>query len=164
MSARSGRTAVLYARVSTTGRGRLLAEAADGGPARVGRGRGLRSAGGGRGRRQRREPGAARPGSREGPGGRRRRLLGRRPGPGPLQQGARVTFVLRGEFEGRGTKMRALNDRGDESPEGELADAILDQLAKYERVKIAERSRRGKLRKAREGKVLRGPWPPFGFR
>jgi site-specific DNA recombinase len=53
------------------------------------------------------------------------------------------TFLLRGEFEERGTKMRALNDRGDESPEGELTDAILDQLAKYERVKIAERSRRG---------------------
>jgi site-specific DNA recombinase len=73
------------------------------------------------------------------------------------------TFLLRGEFEERGTKMRALNDRGDESPEGELTDAILDQLAKYERVKIAERSRRGKSGKAREGRILRGPWPPYGF-
>ncbi len=32
------------------------------------------------------------------------------------------------------------------SPEGELTDGILDQLAKYERAKTAERSRRGKLR------------------
>ncbi len=40
----------------------------------------------------------------------------------------------------------------------------MDQLAKYERAKIAERSRRGKLRKAREGKVVAGPFPNFGFR
>src|SRR5215212_1177423 len=63
-------------------------------------------------------------------------------------------YLLRREFEERGTKIRALNDRGDESPEGELADGILDQLAKYEKAKIAERSRRGKLRKAREGKIV----------
>src|SRR5919112_6279594 len=60
-------------------------------------------------------------------------------------------YLLRKEFEEHGTKIRALNERGDDSPEGELTDGILDQLAKYERAKIAERSRRGKLRKAREG-------------
>ncbi len=53
------------------------------------------------------------------------------------------TYLLRREFEEHGTRLRALNDRGDESPEGELTDSILDQLAKYERAKIAERSRRG---------------------
>ena len=73
------------------------------------------------------------------------------------------TYLLRREFEEHSTKMRALNDRGDESPEGELTDGILDQLAKYERAKIAERSRRGKLRKAREGKVIAGPSPDYGF-
>ena len=74
-------------------------------------------------------------------------------------------YLVRKEFEEHGTMIRALNDRGDDSPEGELTDGILDQLAKYERAKIAERSRRGKLRKAREGKVLRGPKPPpYGFR
>ena len=61
-------------------------------------------------------------------------------------------YLLRKEFEEHGTKIRALNDRGDESPEGQLTDGILDQLAKYERAKIAERTRRGKLRKAREGR------------
>ena len=65
--------------------------------------------------------------------------------------------------------LRELNDRGDESREGELTDGILDQLSKYERAKIAERSRRGKLRKAREGKVhdgkvLAGGSANFGFR
>src|SRR5919112_1328927 len=65
-------------------------------------------------------------------------------------------YLLRREFEEYGCKIRALNDRGDDSPEGELTDGILDQLAKFERAKTAERSRRGKLQKAREGKVVGG--------
>ena len=73
-------------------------------------------------------------------------------------------YLLRREFEEQGTKIRALNDRGDESPEGELTDGILDQLAKYERAKTAERSRRGKLRKVREGKIVAGHSPAYGFR
>jgi site-specific DNA recombinase len=72
-------------------------------------------------------------------------------------------YLLKREFEEFGTKVRALNDRGDDSPEGELTDGILDQLAKFERAKIAERSRRGKLQKARQGKVVAGPRPNFGF-
>ena len=72
-------------------------------------------------------------------------------------------YLLRREFEEHGTKIRALNDRGDDSPEGELTDGILDQLAKYEKAKIAERTRRGKLRKAREERVICGATPTYGF-
>jgi site-specific DNA recombinase len=71
-------------------------------------------------------------------------------------------YLLRREFEEHGTKIRALNDRGDDSPEGDLTDGILDQLAKYERAKMAERSRRGKLRKVREGKVIAGRMASHG--
>jgi site-specific DNA recombinase len=73
-------------------------------------------------------------------------------------------YLLRREFEEHGTKIRALNDRGDDTPEGELTDGILDQLAKFERAKTAERSRRGKLRKAREGKVIAIHTPNDGFK
>src|SRR5688572_8476433 len=73
-------------------------------------------------------------------------------------------YLLRREFEEHGTKIRAMNDRGDDSPDGELTDGILDQLGKYERAKICERSRRGKLQKTREGKVLAVHRPPYGFR
>jgi site-specific DNA recombinase len=73
-------------------------------------------------------------------------------------------YLLRQEFEGYGTKICALNDRGDESPEGELTDGILDQLAKFERAKTAERTRRGKLRKAREGKVVGTHAARYGFK
>ena len=57
-----------------------------------------------------------------------------------------------------------MNDRGDDTPEGELTDGILDQLAKYERAKIAERTRRGKLKKASEGKVIASHTPEYGFK
>src|SRR4029453_14206079 len=73
-------------------------------------------------------------------------------------------YLLRREFEEHATKIRALKDRGEHSPEGELTDGILDQLAKFERAKTAERSRRGKLRKAREGKLLRSARAHYGFK
>jgi site-specific DNA recombinase len=73
-------------------------------------------------------------------------------------------WVLREELREHGCKLRALNDHGDDSPEGMLTDGILDQLAKYERAKVAERTRRGLLQKAREGKVIKGPKANFGFR
>jgi site-specific DNA recombinase len=73
-------------------------------------------------------------------------------------------YLLRREFEEYGTKLRALNDRGDESPEGELTDGILDQLAKFERAKLTERTRRGLLRKAREGRLIGTASPKYGFR
>src|SRR3712207_6874385 len=37
-------------------------------------------------------------------------------------------YLLRKEFEEHGTKIRALNDRKDDTPRGELTDGILDQL------------------------------------
>jgi site-specific DNA recombinase len=73
-------------------------------------------------------------------------------------------YLMRKEFEEHGTKIRALNDRGDDSPEGELTDGVLDQLAKYERAKFTERSKRGKLQKARQGKIIATMKPPYGFR
>src|SRR5918998_4749843 len=73
------------------------------------------------------------------------------------------TYLLRREFEEHDCELRSLNDRGDGSPEGDLTDGILDQLAKYERAKIAERSRRGKLRKAKEGHAV-APIAKYGYR
>ena len=65
-------------------------------------------------------------------------------------------YLLRREFDEHGTKIRALNDRGDESPEGELTDGILDQLGKYERAKIAKRTRRGSYRRRGRERWWRG--------
>jgi DNA invertase Pin-like site-specific DNA recombinase len=69
-------------------------------------------------------------------------------------------YLLHRKFEEYSCGMRSLNDRGDDSPEGELTDSILDQLAKFERAKTAERTCQRKLQKAREGKVLAVHDPP----
>ena len=71
-------------------------------------------------------------------------------------------YLLREEFAVHGTMIKSLNDRGDDSPEGQLTDGILDQLAKFERAKTAERSRRGKKQKAQLGKILSSR-PAYGF-
>jgi site-specific DNA recombinase len=73
-------------------------------------------------------------------------------------------YLLKREFEEHSAKIRALNDRGDGTPEGELTDGILDQLAKYERAKVAERTRRGKRKKIRQGKILATHTADYGFR
>jgi site-specific DNA recombinase len=72
--------------------------------------------------------------------------------------------ILKAEFAEGGAKLVALNAQTDDSPEGELHEGILDQFAAYERAKIAERTRRGKLRKAREGKVLANNSVDYGFK
>jgi site-specific DNA recombinase len=72
-------------------------------------------------------------------------------------------FLLEQEFKEHGTKIRSLNDKGDGSHEGDLQDGILDQVAKYERAMTAERTRRGRVRKAQEGKVVGNGSAPFGF-
>src|SRR5918993_3306039 len=72
--------------------------------------------------------------------------------------------LLSEEFRDHGARLVALNSRGDDSPDGELGDNILDVIAAWERKKIAERMNRGKRRKAREGKIVAGPRPNFGFR
>jgi site-specific DNA recombinase len=73
-------------------------------------------------------------------------------------------YLLREEFSLRGCALRGLNDHGDGSPEGQLADGIMDQIARFERLKTAERTRRGKLQRAREGKIVPTRLPNYGFR
>jgi site-specific DNA recombinase len=67
------------------------------------------------------------------------------------------------EFERFGTRLAALDDWGDDSHEGELLKYVRGWMSKGERLKIAERTRRGLDRKVREGKVIRGNKAPYGF-
>jgi site-specific DNA recombinase len=71
--------------------------------------------------------------------------------------------LLAEEFRDNGARLVALNSRGDDSPDGELGDNILDVIAAWERKKIGERMNRGKRRKAREGKIVAGPRPNYEF-
>jgi site-specific DNA recombinase len=67
-------------------------------------------------------------------------------------------------FEDYGTELRALDDGTDGSPMGEFVSYIRRGVAKLERTEIVKRSRRGQLRKAREGKVVGTHRPRFGFK
>ena len=67
-------------------------------------------------------------------------------------------------FEDYGTELRALDDGADGSPMGEFVSYIRRGVAKLERTEITKRSRRGLLKKAREGKVVATHRPRYGFR
>jgi site-specific DNA recombinase len=71
--------------------------------------------------------------------------------------------LLAEEFAQHGCRLIALNAQVDDSPERELHGGMLDIIAAWERKKIAERTRRGKLQKARQGKIVATHCPPFGF-
>jgi site-specific DNA recombinase len=70
---------------------------------------------------------------------------------------------LRSVFEDYGTELRSLDDGADDSPMGEFMSYIRRGVAKLEKTEIAKRTRRGKLQKAKEGKVVATMKPPYGF-
>jgi DNA invertase Pin-like site-specific DNA recombinase len=72
--------------------------------------------------------------------------------------------ILADEFGRYETRLVALDDWGDDSHEGELLKYMKGWVSKGERLKIAERTRRGRLRKAQEGKIPGSGVPPLGFR
>jgi len=70
---------------------------------------------------------------------------------------------LRSLFEDNATELRSLDDSGDDSPMGEFMRYIRRGVAKLEKQDIAKRTRRGKLQKAREGKIVPTMKAPYGF-
>jgi site-specific DNA recombinase len=72
--------------------------------------------------------------------------------------------LLAEEFAEHGCRLIALNAQVDDSPEGELHGGMLDLIANWQRKKIAQLTQRGKLQKAREGKIVAAQrCPNYGF-
>src|ERR687897_318450 len=71
---------------------------------------------------------------------------------------------LDGECERFGARLVALDDWGDDTHEGELLRFLKGWMAKGERIKTVERSRRGRVQKARQGEIVGSHRPRFGFR
>jgi len=71
---------------------------------------------------------------------------------------------LRSWFADHGTQLHTLEEGSDGSPMAEFVSYIRRGVAKLERADIAKRSRRGQLQKAREGKILAGRRPNYGFK
>ena len=72
-------------------------------------------------------------------------------------------LLLDSEMGRRGARLIALDDWGDDTHEGSLLRYMRSWVAKGELLKTAERTRRGLARKIREGKIIRGKRPPYGF-
>lgn len=71
--------------------------------------------------------------------------------------------ILREESQKHGKKLEFLNYPIDDSPEGDMLFGMQGIFAEYERAKILERTRRGKLQRAREGAMV-GGHAPYGYR
>ena len=72
--------------------------------------------------------------------------------------------MLTRELETRGCKLATLHGSNDDSPQGRLARDVNRAVAGYERGMIRMRTRRGIIKKAREGRIIRSHHPHFGFR
>jgi site-specific DNA recombinase len=71
---------------------------------------------------------------------------------------------LDNELTSRGTRLEALDDWGDDSHPGQLLTYLRGWVSQGERLKIAERSRRSRAQKARDGMVPGSGPAPCGFR
>ena len=71
--------------------------------------------------------------------------------------------LLLEEFNRWGVQVVFLNQPAADGPEGELLVQVQGMIAEYEKAKILERSRRGKLHKARQGAVSVLSTAPYGY-
>ena len=82
--------------------------------------------------------------------------------PDRLASGARLVLLVE-ELQGLGIEVTFLRGSVEDTPEGKLLLHLQGAIAEYESIKIAERTRRGKLYWARQGAMV-GGHAPFGFR
>lgn len=71
---------------------------------------------------------------------------------------------LKNEFKRRGVELVALDSVTEDTPYGELLENALDNFSEFERFMIADRMRRGKRSKAKQGKLVAAPQSDYGFR
>jgi site-specific DNA recombinase len=72
-------------------------------------------------------------------------------------------YLLTEEIEGAGVRLEFKTTPREDSPEGQLLLNVKGVIGEYERLKIRERTMRGKREKARRGLIPAGP-VPFGYR
>lgn len=84
--------------------------------------------------------------------------------PDRLSRSLAHLMLLTEEFEQRRADLVFVNAPREETPEGRMLFGMRGLFAEYERTKIAERTRRGKERRAREGRLPGiGAGVPFGY-
>lgn len=73
-------------------------------------------------------------------------------------------MILLEEFQKSGTEVSFLNCQTNDNPESQLLLQMQGMIAEYERAKIMERNRRGKIHAAKKGAVSVMAQAPFGYR
>ena len=73
-------------------------------------------------------------------------------------------ILLQEEFARTGAKIMCVQEPDDATPQGMLLRQILSVISEYERTLIAERSRRGKIHRARQGSLNMLTRAPYGYR
>ena len=63
------------------------------------------------------------------------------------------------DLEEHGVRLEAMNDTGNR-----IGDGVQDDFAEWEREQITERTTAGRREKARQGKIIAGRLPDYGFR
>lgn len=82
--------------------------------------------------------------------------------PDRLARKAVYQYVILEDMEKAGVRPEFLNCPVDDSPESKMLLGMQGLFAEYERAKIMERTRRGKLHRAREGALV-GGHAPYGY-
>lgn len=73
-------------------------------------------------------------------------------------------ILLQEEFARAGAQLVFVQEPDDATPQGMLLRQMLSVISEYERTQIAERSRRGKLHRARQGSLNMITRAPYGYR
>ena len=73
-------------------------------------------------------------------------------------------ILLQEEFARAGAHVVFVQEPDDATPQGMLLRQVLSVISEYERTQIAERSRRGKLHRARQGSLNMITRAPYGYR
>jgi len=74
--------------------------------------------------------------------------------PDRLSRSLADLLLLTDEFERAGVRLEFITQDTDASPEGKMFFAIRGAVAEYERAKTRERTTRGRIQKAKQGKVI----------
>lgn len=82
--------------------------------------------------------------------------------PDRLSRNLMHQLILDDEFRKRGARLIFVNGEYAETPEGQLFFSMRGAVSQFEKEKIKQRTKGGKLRKAREGKVL-GNYHLYGY-
>ena len=73
-------------------------------------------------------------------------------------------ILLQEEFARSGATIQCVQEPDDTTPHGMLLRQILSVISEYERTQIAERSRRGRIHRARQGSLNMLTRAPYGYR